>query len=111
MFDRVAKLRENSVVFVISRWPYTTATVEVAEYAHSKGHFIILLTNNLTCTISEVADVTLLTPKEENRYSIVPFVTVIEALVDEICHRKAQYTMEKIHEIDDVLQKRDIVRW
>lgn len=111
VFDRIAKLPTDSVVFVVARWPYTATTVQAAEYAKELGHTIILLTNNVSCLINTFADVTLLTPKEENRYSVVPFITVIEALVDDICHRLSEDTVENIKKIDSVLQKNHIIQW
>ena len=111
VFDYVAKLPENSVIFVIARWPYTSITVQVADYAKSLGHFIILLTNNLTCSITEFSDITILTPKEENRYSVIPFVAIVEALVDEISTKLSSDTIESIRKIDFILEKNEIVKW
>lgn len=111
IFDKISKLPAQSAVFVVSRWPYTSTTIEAAQYAHSLGQRVLLLTNNVTSSVRDFADVIILTPKEENRYSIVPFITVIEALVDELCLYYQKDTIATIQKIDQVLQTKEFVKW
>ncbi|MEM5769700.1 MAG: hypothetical protein AAGU32_15620, partial [Bacillota bacterium] len=100
-----------SSILVLARWPYTKLTMDAAQYAQQSGHTIILVTNSQDCRINKIATEILLTPKTEDKYSIVPFAIVIEALVNELCVRFSSQTMINIERANSALQKYDLMEW
>ena len=109
--DRVNKLNPSSVIFVISRYPYTKLTINAAEYAYRAGHTIVLLTNNEGCSLTRIAAESLVTPKTSDRYSIIPFVLIIESLANELCARFSNETLRNIDRANDALQKYGLMDW
>lgn len=109
--DRIGKLSPASSILVLARWPYTKLTIDAAQYAQQSGHTIILVTNSQDCRINKIATEILLTPKTEDKYSIVPFAIVIEALVNELCVRFSSQTMINIERANAALQKYDLMEW
>ncbi|WMJ83793.1 MurR/RpiR family transcriptional regulator [Oscillospiraceae bacterium LTW-04] len=109
--DRVGKLPTASSILVIARWPYTKLTMDTAQYAQKLGHSVILMTNNENCRLNDIATEILLTPKVEDKYSIIPFAAIIEALVDELCVRFSPQTLRSIEQANSALQKYDLMEW
>jgi hypothetical protein len=59
-------------------------TIEAAQFCHERGIKIILLTDHLTCPIAQYASVVLKTEPSEQQHSIVPAISIIEAIVIEM---------------------------
>ena len=109
--DRVNKLARSSVIFVISRYPYTKLTINAAEYAYRAGHTIVLLTNDKGCNLTRIAAESLITSKSSDRYSIIPFILVIESLANELCAHFSNESLRNIDRANDALQKYGLMEW
>ncbi len=100
--DRVAKLPTNSVILVIARWPHARNTLECARFAHKLGHKILLLTNR-GGQLTPLAFETIMTPMVEEKYSVVPFVVILESLVEEIYRKAPEQSRENLDALNQVL--------
>ena len=101
----------GSVLFVISSWPNTKTTVQAAQFARQQGYHIILLTNSTLHPLSSLAQTILLVPESNSRYTIAPYIVVIEALAQEIGRRQAPGSLQKLEEMDRILAKENITDW
>lgn len=110
-FDKVSTLNSNCTLFLISGWPYSTTIVQVGEFANKLGIPIIFLTNNISCSISSFADIILLIPSSDKRYSIIPFVSVIEALTNDLFSKSSEKVSTNLKKIDRALEKYKQFSW
>lgn len=111
IFEQIKSMSEGSVLFVISSWPNTKMTVQAAEYCHNLGHKIILLTNSFLCPITAYADLLLIVPEARERYTIVPYISILEALAREIGKRLAPESIYKLEEMDEILALQQVTNW
>ena len=57
------------------------------------------------------AQITLLAPECHNRYTIAPYITIIEALAQEIGRRGAPESLKKLEDMDAILAQEDVTNW
>ncbi|MEA4849645.1 MAG: MurR/RpiR family transcriptional regulator [Clostridiaceae bacterium] len=111
IFEKIKNMPEASVLFVITSWPNTKMTVNAAEFCHQLNHKIILLTNSLSCPISSYADLQIITPEAKDRYTVVPYIAVLEALANEIGRRLIPRSIQQLKEIDEILAEQQVTNW
>lgn len=111
VFEQIKSMPKDSALFIISSWPNTKTVVRAAEFAHTLGHRIILLTNSTSCPMVSCAQITLLAPESRNRYTITPYITIIEALAQEIGRRGVPESLKKLEDMDAILAHEDITNW
>lgn len=111
VFEQIRNLPVNSVLFVISGWPHTKTSVRAATFAHHLGHKVILLTNSTICPIVSIAELTLLVPESKHQYTILPYITVVEALVQTIAQKHVPNSLQKLDEMDRILAIEGITDW
>lgn len=108
IYDRLLHLDKNDVVVFIAISPYTSLTVEAAEYCHEKGIPIILITDRLSCPISSVAENILHVKASDNQYSIVPAIALIETLVIAIGQRISGKSVKHLEQLNQLLMEKNI---
>lgn len=111
VFEQIRNLPEQSVLFVISGWPHTKTTVRASEFAHHLGHKVILLTNNTACSIASIAKLTLFVPESKHQYTILPYVAVVESLVQVIAQKYTSNPLQRLDEMDRILALEGITDW
>ena len=111
IFEQIKGMSKGSALFVISSWPNTKTTVQAAQFARQQGYHIILLTNSTLHPLSSLAQTVLLVPESNSRYTIAPYIVVIEALAQEIGRRQAPDSLQKLEEMDRILAKENITDW
>lgn len=111
VFEQIKSMPKDSALFIVSSWPNTKTVVRAAEFAHTLGHKIILLTNSTSCPMVSCAQITLLAPECHNRYTIAPYITIIEALAQEIGRRGAPESLKKLEDMDAILAQEDVTNW
>ena len=111
IFEKIKNMPEASVLFVITSWPNTKMTVSAAEFAHKLNHKIILLTNSFSCPINCFADLQIITPEAKDRYTVVPYIAILEALANEIGRRLVPKSIEQLKEIDEILEEQQVTNW
>lgn len=111
VFEQIKSMPRDSALFLISSWPNTKTVVRAAEFAHTLGHKIILLTNSTSCPMVSCAQITLLAPESPHRYTIAPYITIIEILAQEIGRRGAPESLKKLEDMDTILAQADVTNW
>ena len=111
VFDRLLKLPKGSIIFALARWPYVARTIRVAEHEKSLGHDVILLTNHKDCEAKKFAKEVIITPRVEKCYSIVPFVVIMEAIINELYMRTSDYTLTQLNVINRTLEEQNSMIW
>lgn len=111
IFDKISLLTPKTTLFLIAGAPYTSIIVQAVELASKNNIPIIFLSNNISSSIAAMSDVILLTPKSEKRYTIIPFVSVIEALTNDLLARNSEIVSKNLKKIDNSLTKYNQVKW
>jgi len=111
IFDKISLLNSNTTLFLIAGAPYTSIVIQAVELASKNNISIIFLSNDISSSISSMSDVILLTPKSENRYTIIPFISVIEALTNDLLSRNSDKVSRNLKKIDESLRKYNQVKW
>lgn len=111
IFDKISTMSPNGVLFLIAGWPYSTAIVQAGELANKLGIPIIFLANSISCSISSFADVILLIPKLDNRYTVIPFVAVLEAITNDLFSKNHEIVSINLKKIDRTLNKYKQFTW
>ena len=109
LYDKILQFEKDEVLIIFSFAHYTQRTVDAAELAHEQGVKIILITDLLSCPISEYADVILKLETGGKYYTILPIIALVEALVIEFGKRKSDVSVERIKRLERKLLERNIL--
>lgn len=108
LFDRILRFKSGELLFVITFYPYVNKTIEAAQFCHERGHKIVLMTDHHSCPIARYASVVLKTEPSQHQYSIIPAVSVLEAIVIELGRRTSETSIQTLKELGAVLKNRKI---
>lgn len=108
VFDHVSRFGEQDLLIVIALSPFTTLSMNVAEYCYEQGIPIILITDYYSCPISSYAEVVLHTKASDQQYSIVPTIALIEALIIEIGKQTNEYSIQRLEKLGKLLREKNI---
>ncbi|WP_085990852.1 MurR/RpiR family transcriptional regulator [Oceanobacillus senegalensis] len=108
IYDRILHLDKDNVLIVIALSPYTTLTLDIAEYCYKQDIPIILITDHLSCSISNYATYIFPIKSSDVQYSIVPVITLIEALVIEIGQRTSKHSIKRLNKLNKLLTDKNI---
>lgn len=111
IFDKISLLDSSTTLFLIAGAPFSSSIIQASELAKKNNAYIIFLCNDLSSSISSIADIILLTPKLENRYTIVPFISVLEALSSDLISKNSKQVSRNLKKIDESLKKYNQVKW
>lgn len=110
VYDRVSLyLDPSDVLLVISVWPCTKKTIDVARMCHDQGIPIALITNTSLNPIAKFADAMIDTNSVNHVSGDTVIFAVIEALVSELGRRTAPQSTENIERIEHVLTNHNVV--
>jgi len=110
MYEQLIDLGKKDVLLAISAGGphYALRTIEAVEYAHEKGVPVILITDDLANravpSVSEVICVS----STSTHYSLVPIMTILDALLVEIGKRKKDKVLGRLHSLEKLLIDRGI---
>lgn len=104
IFERILRFKPEDILFITTFHPYSSKTLEAAEYARNRGIRIILLTDYLVCPIAQYADLVLKVEPSRLQYSIVPAIAMIETIIIELGRRTANDSIRSLKELDTVLK-------
>lgn len=111
IYDRVGlKMKSTDVLLVFSAWPCTRKTIEVAEYCHSLGIPVALVTNTSLNPIIKFAQAVVDTNSVNHPSGDMVFMAVIEALVAELGRRTAPQSTQNVERIEAILSEKKIVQ-
>lgn len=111
VYDRVGMMmKPTDVLLVFSAWPCTKKTIEIAEYCHTLGIPIALVTNTSLNPIVKFAQAVIDTNSVNHPSGDMVFMAVIEALVAELGRRTAPQSTENVERIESILSEKQIVQ-
>ena len=110
VYDRVSLyLEPGDVLLVISIWPCTKKTIDVAQMCHDRGISIALITNTSLNPITKFADAVIDTNSVNHISGDTVILAVLEALVAEMGRRTAPQSTENIERIERILTEHNVV--
>lgn len=110
IYDQVSLYVEpTDVLFVVSIWPCTKRTIDVAQMCHEKGVPVALITNTSLNPITKIADAVIDTNSVNHISGDTVLLAVIEAIISELGRRTAPQSIENIERIERVLAERNVV--
>lgn len=102
LFDESLDFKETDTIVVIALSPYTKMTMDFVHYcSETKDASIVLITDVETCPAIQYADAYVVVGQSEERYSIIPAITLIEALIIDIGKNQSG-SIEHISEINTI---------
>ncbi|MCJ7992577.1 MurR/RpiR family transcriptional regulator [Priestia sp. OVS21] len=106
--DRILQFEEDEVLFVFAFEPYTNRIIEAVTLAHELGIKIILITDHISCPVIQYASVTLKVEVSEEKFSVVPIIVLIEALVIELGKRSSEESIKKLKKLERTLIEKNV---
>ncbi|SDJ07191.1 MurR/RpiR family transcriptional regulator [Alteribacillus bidgolensis] len=108
LFDKILQFEKDEVLLVFAFEPYTNRIIQAAMLANQLGIKIILITDHISCPIIRYASVTLKVEVSEKQFSVVPIITLIEALVIEIGKRSSEESIKKLKKLERTLIENNV---
>lgn len=108
IYDKVLQMNKKDVLVVFAFEPYSKLVLNVAKVAQRTGVKILLITDYDSCPIVQYADVILKLAVSKNHFSILPIITLIDAIVLEIGKQEEDMAVEKLKKLETILQENDI---
>lgn len=105
LFDHLVDLGSSDVIFAMSLGGphYTQTTIRAVRYAKQHKIPTVLVVNEVASPAVEYADVTLVAGQTRHHYSIVPTLTILEAIIVELGQRKKSAALKKLRKLEPIL--------
>lgn len=105
MFAELVDMRPEDVFLAITvNGPhYAARTIDAVRYAHYRKVPTILITTELTCPAVPYATEVLCVPPVQDHYTLVPIMTVLDALISEIGQERKDEGTTKLRELERIL--------
>jgi len=87
---------------------YAVSTVEAVRFAHERSVKVVLITNDLACPAVAWADHVLCVSATKEHYSVVPAITLLEALVVALGKHSREEAVEKLRALEKVLGEKKL---
>ena len=112
IYDELLNFSRDDVFVALSLGGphFTKRTIDAVEFAYKNDIPTILITNDLVNPAFQYATVILQTASTQLHYSIVPPITLIEALVVAFGKCRTDTSRQKIHQIDKALTEQNITK-
>src|SRR5699024_9220291 len=108
IYDRLLQMTTNEVLIIFIHAPFTVQTIEAAKYCYEAGIKVILITNLMSCPITPYADVVVKVQASETQYTIVPTISLIEAMVIEYGRNTPENSAEHLDVLGQMLKDKKI---
>lgn len=108
LYDRLLQIEQDELLIIFVHSPFTVQSIEAAKYCHEHGINVILVTDLMSCPIIPYADIVLKVQASNQQYSIVPTITLIEALVIEYGRYNSDYSIAHLEKLGKVLSENNI---
>lgn len=109
MIDRILQCKQDEVLIIFAFSNYLQRTIDAAAVAKEQGVQIILITDQLSCPISEFADVILKVDVDGSYFTVIPIITLVEAIVIELGKRTSDSSVAKIQRLVNKLKEKHII--
>lgn len=109
MIDKILQCKQNEVLIIFAFTNYLRRTIDAATIAKEQGVNLILITDQFSCPIAEYADIILKLDVNGNYFTVIPIITLVEAIVVELGKRTSDFSVAKIQRLERKLKERDII--
>ncbi|SFD90473.1 DNA-binding transcriptional regulator, MurR/RpiR family, contains HTH and SIS domains [Lentibacillus persicus] len=108
IYDESLKFKEGDVLMVIALSPYSKQTIDFVTYCRDHMNInIAVITDLETCPLIQTSDAHLIAKQSNDRYSIVPAITLMESLIIDLGKRKPD-SVEKISRLNRIHRENNI---
>ncbi|WP_339183182.1 MurR/RpiR family transcriptional regulator [Oceanobacillus sp. FSL W7-1293] len=108
VFDKVLQIEKDEVLIIFAFEPYTERIIQAAKVAFDLGVPIILITDHISCPIINYATAILKIEVSDDKFSIVPTIALIEAIVIEFGKRSSVDSMKKLNKLEKTLKEHHV---
>ena len=110
LYDYMVDLGPEDVLFCISLGGphYAKTTASAIAFASRNGIPSILVSNSPTAPAVEFATLTLYIASTQKHYSLVPCLTLLEALVVSLGQRNREKAQKKLRKLEEILVKESV---
>lgn len=109
MIDKILQCEPDEVLIIFAFSNYLQRTIDAAMVARERGIKIILITDQLSCPVAMYANVILRLDLNGRYFTVIPIITLIEAIVVELGKRKSDTSVTKIKNLFSVLKEKGII--
>lgn len=109
VYDKVLQFEEDDILVIFAFEPYTHLIIDIAKVAYEQKNKIILITDYISCPITPMAETVLKMPVSSEQFSIVPIISLIDAIVVEIGKKSSEQSINKLKRLESVLKERNII--
>lgn len=109
IYDKVLQLKQEDVIVVFAFEPYTNLVIDTAKLAHAQGNKVILITDYISCPIASVATSVLKMPVSQEQFSIVPLISLVDAIVIEAGKYASKTSVDKLKKLEEVLRENNVI--
>ena len=105
MYEELIDLESEDVLLAISAGGphYAIRTIEAVEYARERGVPVILITDDLSNRAVPSASELICVSSTSTHFSLVPIMTILDALLVEIGKQKKGEVLDRLHSLEKVL--------
>ncbi|MDA3130515.1 MurR/RpiR family transcriptional regulator [Aliibacillus thermotolerans] len=108
LYDESLNFGKNDTIVVIALSPYAKQTIDFIKYCRNKKNVsVALITDIETCPIIQHSDAHLIVGHSKNRYSIIPTIALIEALIIDL-GKKQPESIPKISELNKMHRENNL---
>ena len=111
LYDKLYRMEPEDVVFVVSAWPCTKITVDIAKVCHKQGIPIVLLTNTKLNPIAPLSTVVLDTNSMNDACTPVLFMSAMVSLIQELGRQTVPNSSEAIEKLEQQLKENNVIVW
>lgn len=108
IFDRILLFEKGEVLIVFAFEPYTNRMLDAVKLAHHLGNEIILITDYKSCPVYSYATATLKLEVSKENFSIIPIISLIEALVVEIGRKSSDQSVSRLKKLERTLIEKNV---
>ncbi|WP_101845097.1 MurR/RpiR family transcriptional regulator [Halobacillus sp. Marseille-P3879] len=109
ILDHVLQFDEDDVLVIFTFSPYLQRDIDAAELAFQQNASIILITDYLSCPITDKANVVLKLESSDRYYTLVPMLSLVEAMVIELGRRQSGSSVNRIKKLVNTLREKNYI--
>lgn len=111
IYDRIVQAKPGDVVLIFGSASITATSTRVAKLCKARGIPVILIVDDAHLEIVSCADCVLITPRTDStRLTVIPFLMLLESLINEIGVRMAPLSVNTMNEINHLIIQEGIVQ-
>ena len=109
-YDRLINARQGEIVLLFASMAVTTTSIKLSKLCHEHGIPLLVITDREDMPALPYATSRLILPHTTStRSTILPFIMVLEALVNEIAARMAPLSVQKMNEVNRYIIEEGII--